>query len=120
MRSLILVLTAFPLLAAAPAATGAPGLEAAFGNTIVSTHPDGRQAKLWLSRDGTWAAESRKHERSGGTWRLKGKKLCLTQTKPHRGLMTLCKTFPAVRLGMSWQDKAFNGDRVTNKVVAGR
>ena len=26
----------------------------AFGSTIVSTYPDGRQAELWLKRDGTY------------------------------------------------------------------
>ena len=34
-------------------AAGPSGLQAAFRNTVVSTYPDGRQAQLWLAKDGS-------------------------------------------------------------------
>ena len=40
--------------ATAPAVSPPAQVEAAFANTIVSTYPDGRQAKLWLNPDGTY------------------------------------------------------------------
>jgi len=61
-------------------------LEKAFGSTIVSTYPDGRQAELWLQRDGSYTAEGRRHDRSSGTWQIKADKsatkLCLKQRRP--------------------------------------
>ena len=47
------VLASAALLCAAPAASAAPDLAPAFAGTIVSTYPDGRQAKLWLNPDGS-------------------------------------------------------------------
>ena len=52
---------------AAAAATGAGDMakvKIAFGNTIVSTYPDGRQAQLWLHPDGSYTAEGRRLDRS--------------------------------------------------------
>jgi len=89
-------------------------LAPAFGNTIVSTHPDGRKAKLWLNADHSFTAQGRKGNRERGTWKIKGGKLCLKQ-----GLLSYCKAFPKVRLGATWRDRAVNGDMVTNALVAG-
>ena len=104
------------LLAASPAAAITEAdLAPAFGNTIVSTHPDGRQAKLWLNPDHTFTAQGRKGNRERGTWSVRGGKLCLKQ-----GLLSYCKRFPQVSVGAIWRDKAVNGDMVTNALVAGR
>ncbi len=103
-------LIAAPMIALA-APVVAPDLTPAFGNTIVSTHPDGRQAKLFIHADHTYAAESRAGSRSGGTWTIKGAKLCLTQKLPHPGLFSYCKTIPAIALGRSWSDTAVTGER---------
>ena len=97
----------------------APDLSPAFGNTIVSTHPDGRKARLFIHADHTYAAQSRAGSRSGGTWTIKGQKLCLSQKQPHPGLFTFCKTVPPVALGHPWSDTAVTGERVTNEVVKG-
>jgi hypothetical protein len=109
------------LLALAPwAAVATTGLEPAFGNSIVSTHPDGRQAKLWLDGDGTYSAQGRRGERSGGVWKAKGEKLCLSQRRPIPIPFSFCKAFARVHVGSTWYDTAFNGDKVTNRLVAGR
>ena len=42
---------ALTLLAAPGLAFAAPRIETVFGNTIVSTYPDGRMAYLWLRPD---------------------------------------------------------------------
>jgi len=103
-----------------PASAQATALAPAFGNSIVSTHPDGRQARLWLNRDSTYSAQGRRGERSGGVWTLKGEKLCLTQKRPIPIPFSYCKAFPHVDVGSAWSDTAFNGDKVKNRLVAGR
>jgi hypothetical protein len=49
-----LVLFSILLLAPPVALAETSPLELAFSNTIVSTYPDGRKAKLWLNRDGSY------------------------------------------------------------------
>ena len=95
-------------------------LVAAFGNTIVSTHPDGRQAKLLLNRDFTYSAQGRQGQRSGGDWKLDSGKVCLTQRQPYPIPFSYCKALPHVAVGSSWSDTAVTGETVTNRVVAGR
>lgn len=107
-------------LAGVAAAEPATGLEPAFGNTIVSTHPDGRQAKLWLNADHTFQAQGRAGNRSSGVWRVRGRRLCLTQRQPVSIPFSYCHTYPRVTLGARWRDRAVNGDAVVNAVVAGR
>ncbi len=115
-RLAALALVAVMAVAASPAAAVTEAdLRAAFGNTIVSTHPDGRKAKLWLNADRTFTAQGRKGNRERGTWSIKGGKLCLKQ-----GLLSYCKAFPRVSVGSTWRDKAVNGEMVTNALVAGR
>ena len=47
-------------------------LEPAFANTIVSPYPDGRQAKAWLNRDGSYRGQGRSGRITGGKWTIKG------------------------------------------------
>ncbi|MGZ9099559.1 MAG: hypothetical protein ACXW3O_07645, partial [Brevundimonas sp.] len=63
---------ALVIAGASSALAQASSLEPAFGNTIVSTHPDGRQARLWLSADHTFRAQGRRGNRSSGVWRVRG------------------------------------------------
>lgn len=118
---LLAALIAAPMAAlSTPAPNGAPDLSPAFGNTIVSTHPDGRTAKLFINADHTYRAESRAGSRSGGTWTIKRAKLCLSQKQPHPGLFSYCKAVPPVAIGRPWSDIAVTGERVTNEVVKGQ
>jgi hypothetical protein len=113
-------LVALTAASAAPRGHAASPLEPAFGAAIVSTHPDGRKARLWLQRNGAYAAQGRAGERSSGVWKLKGAKLCLTQRKPVPIPIHYCKAFPHVKLGQRWPDVAVNGDKVVNELVPGR
>ncbi|MBI1406217.1 MAG: hypothetical protein GC145_08845 [Caulobacter sp.] len=101
------------VLAAAPAA-----IAPAIGAAIVSTHPDGRTASLRLHADHSYDARGRDGGLSSGRWSMKDGKVCLSQKKPFPGLFRICKAFPRVAVGDSWEDTAFNGDKVTNRIVA--
>ena len=106
-------------LAAGKAEADEPDLTLTFGSTIVSTHPDGRQAKLWIHSDHTYAALSRAGKSSGGSWKVKGQKLCLSQRRPFPGPFSYCKTIPLLTVGEAWSDTASNGDRVSNFIIRG-
>ena len=108
---------AISVLGSTALAAEASSLKPAFGAAIVSTHPDGRTAKLWLKADGTYSAEGRKGQKSGGVWAVKKGKLCLSQKRPYPGPFSFCKGIPPVKAGAVWSDKAFNGEPVTNRLV---
>jgi hypothetical protein len=98
-------------------------LEKAFGSTIVSTYPDGRQAELWLKRDGTYEAEGRRHDRTGGVWTVKtekdGPKLCLKQRRPFPAPFSYCPEVPEDGVEHPWTGRAFTGEKITIRLVHG-
>jgi hypothetical protein len=65
-----------------------------FGNTVISTYPDGRSQKIWLSQDGTWTGLSRRGNPLAGTWSTKGDKVCLKQTHPPMFGLSFCQALP--------------------------
>jgi len=101
------------------AATAAP-LDQAFGNTILSTYPDGRTAELWLQPGGGYTAEGRKGDPSSGHWSTKGEKLCLKQSKPMSSLISFCTAVPANGLRDGWTSKAVSGETIKVRLVQGR
>ena len=109
-------LAAASLMGAAPAPAG---LEAAFGNTIVSTYPDGRTAELRLQRDGRYTAEGRRHDPSSGKWTAKGDKLCLKQSSPIPAPFAFCAPMIRGGVGTTWTGKAVTGEAIRLKLVAG-
>lgn len=111
------ILAAGIALAAAAMVAPIPAeLGKAFGNTVVSTYPDGRTGLLWLKRDGIYDAKGRRRTPSSGTWSLKGGKVCLKQVKPMRAPISYCTPLPS---GSTWKAKAVTGEPITVKVVAG-
>lgn len=110
---------ALAVLAAPAAALAAPQMEAVFGNTIVSTYPDGRTAYLWLKADGTYSLLNRKRETSGGAWALKGERVCLRQSTPMPMPITYCTPAPEGDGAAPWPAKALTGEKVFLKVVKG-
>ena len=105
-------------------ATTADGrLEVAFGSTIISTYPDGREAELWLKRDGTYESEGRRHDRSGGVWQIKGDdkqghQLCMKQHRPIPAPFSFCTPCPE-RLDRPWMAKAYTGEQISVRLVHG-
>ena len=115
-----ITLTALALVAAVPClAAQASALHETFGNTIVSTYPDGRKAELWLHPDGSYDAEGRKHDRSSGHWKIKGEKLCLKQSHPFSFPFTYCTPLVQGEVGASWRGKAVTGEAIQIKLVRG-
>ena len=112
--------SAAALLATPAVADPRADLEPAFSNTIVSTYPDGRQAKLWLNRDGTYRAQGRRGKPSSGRWSIKGQQVCLKQTRPFPGPFSYCTPIRKGGVGTSWTGKAVTGERIRIKLVAGR
>jgi hypothetical protein len=96
-----------------------PMLDKAFGSTIVSTYPDGRQAELWLKRDGSYTAAGRRKDRSSGHWQVKDDKLCLRQQKPLSLPISYCTPLPADGMDKAWSAKSVGGDPITIKLVKG-
>lgn len=83
---------------------------AAFGNTVVSTYPDGRSMKIWLRPDGRWEGVGRTGVALAGKWRLKKGKVCLRQAKPPTLPLAYCTPFPAdSRPGVQWTGRDFGG-----------
>ena len=113
---------AIAILLIPPGAMAAPppDLRPAFANTIVSTYPDGRKAKLWLNSDGSYRAQGRRGKPSSGKWTLKGEKLCLKQQKPMAGPFSYCTPIKRGGVGTSWIGKAVTGERIRIERVAGR
>lgn len=112
------LLLTFGLVAAPLAALAADAspLERAFGNTVVSSYPDGRTALLWLKKDGTYSAKGRRRTASSGSWSLKADKVCLKQAKPQAVPFRYCTELPS---GTSWKAKAVTGEPITLKIVKG-
>ena len=123
MTRLIAVLAALPavaLIAAEPSAASPGSVQAAFGNTVVSTYPDGRTGLLWMKPDGTYSAVGRRRTPSSGTWRVNGDLVCLKQRKPRSAPISYCTRFPNGGVGTSWQARAVTGEKITIKLVRGR
>lgn len=108
---------AAPLPAAAQPSAARPDVSAAFGNTVVSTYPDGRKGHLWINADGTYAATGRRKKPSSGTWSVKGAKICLKQKKPSAAPFSYCTTAPVG--AESWTAKAITGEKITVRIVPG-
>jgi hypothetical protein len=99
---------------------GAGFLAPALTNTIVSTYPDGRTAKLWLREGGIYVAEGREHEPSNGHWRVRDGKLCLTQTRPFAFGFVYCTLLSQFSSGTRWTSKAVTGETIEIRLERGR
>jgi hypothetical protein len=92
----------------------------AFGNTIVSTYPDGRTGETWLKADGTYTGLGRKKtDPSSGHWTIKGDSICLKQSKPFAFGATFCIKVPQAGLETGFKSKAYTGEMTTITLVHG-
>ena len=117
----VILLASAPALASAapPAASDSP-VAVAFGNTIVSTYPDGRFQQIWLQPDGRWTGLSRTRKDLAGTWTVKGDKVCMRQQKPPTLPFSYCTPIPPdARVGVTWSAKDFGGTPIRMKLVDG-
>jgi hypothetical protein len=105
------------LAGGADAVVSSSPISSAFGNTIVSTYPDGRTAELWLQPSGGYSAKGRRGDPSSGRWRIKGQRICLTQSHPFPAPFSYCTGIP--RAG-TWSAKAVTGELIHVRIVPGR
>ncbi len=117
MRAILSVL-AFAAACPCLAAETSP-VDPAFGNTIVSTYPDGRKAELWLHPDGSYSAEGRGHDPSSGHWKVKDEKLCLKQARPFSFPFSFCTPVIQGGIGTTWTTKAVTGEPIRVQLVKG-
>lgn len=95
-------------------------VRAAFGNTVLSTYPDGRSQKVWLHPNGKWTGLSRRGNNLAGTWTVKGQKVCFKQTKPPTLPISFCSDFPDhPTVGVSWTSKDLTGTPIKLSLVRG-
>jgi hypothetical protein len=113
------MLIAAALLALPATGQAAAKIDAAFGNTIVSTYPDGRTGHLWIAKDGTYAYAGRRKTPSSGRWSIKGDEVCLKQRKPTAAPFTYCTAAPGGGVGTTWSAKAVTGEKIRVKLVKG-
>ena len=116
-----LLISAFMITIASPAlAKSEPSADAslapAFKGTIVSTYPDGRKGKLWLSEDGTYKASGRRGDKSNGHWTLKADKVCLKQSSPVPTPFSFCTPKPS---STTWTAKAVSGEPIKVHIESG-
>lgn len=91
-----------------------------FGNTLVSTYPDGRTARAWLSPDGRFEGQGRRGGRNAGTWRVRDGKVCFSLRRPVIVPGSYCTPIVRGDVGTRWNARAVTGEPITVQLVAGR
>ncbi|MGI8841639.1 MAG: hypothetical protein ACR2F8_12790 [Caulobacteraceae bacterium] len=119
MVALGMVTTALPGGAGAVAAAASP-VSPAFGNTILSTYPDGRTAEIWLNPDGSYTGQGRRHDPSSGHWKVSGGKLCFKQSRPFPVPFSDCFPLPSGGIARPWAGKAPSGEATRIQIKPGR
>ena len=120
MRFTALALLALPLALLAGPALAAPPIEAAFGNTIVSTYPDGRTQHIWFEPGGAYTGKGRRGQDTSGRWSLKGEEVCLRQLRPFPAPILYCTPIPSNAATATWTSKAVDGQPIKLKLVRGK
>ena len=116
---IVLVLSALAVAGSALADTQA-SVARAFGNTIVSTYPDGRKSEIWLKADGSYTGLGRKkNDPSSGRWRVKNDKICFKQGEPKTVPISVCIKVPESGLEKGFPNKAVTGEMTTVTLVHG-
>jgi hypothetical protein len=106
---------------AAPSGGGdASPLAAAFGNTVLSTYPDGETAMLYLNKDGSYTGQGRHAEFVDGRWSLRPSKVCFRQSRPFPVPFAICRPLVTPAIGDVWTAKAVTGETLTVTLLAGR
>ena len=90
----------------------------AFGNTVVSSYPDGTSQKIWLHADGSWDGVSRKGKHLAGHWTLRDDKVCLRQSSPPSLPISYCTSVPASG-DAQWASKDVLGRPITLSLMKG-
>jgi hypothetical protein len=96
------------------------GVAAAFGNTVISSYPDGTSQKIWLHADGSWSGLSRRNVSLEGRWTIRSDKVCLRQTRPATLPISYCTPLPASsQPGVKWAGRDVAGRSITLSLMKG-
>ena len=90
----------------------------AFGNTVVSSYPDGTSQKIWLHPDGSWDGVSRKGKHLAGHWTLRDSKVCLRQSSPPTLPISYCTAVPTSG-DAQWSSKDVLGRPIPPSLMKG-
>ena len=111
-----------------PALAGS--MEGRFGNTVVSTYPDGSTMKVFYNKDGTLSAkltQGAKVTDTTGKWRVDGANVCLTMQATvaiFEAAKERCVVLNGDKVGDKWQitakDASGKDITVNATIVAGR
>ncbi len=111
------LLTAALMTQAAPTAAD---LAPTFGNTLLSTYPDGRTARMWLQPGGRFEGRGRRGGLSSGVWRVRNGEVCLSQRRPIPLPGAFCTPIVRGGIGTRWTARAVTGETIQVQLVAGR
>ena len=92
----------------------------AYGNTVMSTYPDGNWVKHWFNPDGTYEAHFWDGRHLNARWTAQGEQVCLTEIRPRMLLPRFCTPMVQAGIGQTWTSRDPLGRRVQNRLVAGR
>ena len=109
----------FIALAAQASADTQASVARAFGNTIVSTYPDGRKTETWLTADGAYTSMGRRRDTSDGHWTIKGDKVCFKQSHPFPAPFSVCVKVPTSGMESGFTNKAVTGEMTKVTLVKG-
>lgn len=114
----ILIATAAVALTAGVAL--ADNLAGYYGNTVVTTGPDGAAAKTKINKDGTYVTTLPDGKTTNGTWAWKDPTTaCFTQTAPAPAAPA-CFKIDEHKVGDSWTGKGADGKTdVKYSLIAG-
>lgn len=99
---------------------GAADLAPAIGNTLLSTYPDGRTARLWLQAGGRYEGQGRRGGMNAGVWRVRDGQVCFSQRRPLPIPGSFCTPIVRGGVGTRWTAKAVTGETIRVELVAGR
>ena len=99
--------------------TGAD-LAPAFGNTLLSTYPDGRTARMWLQPGGRFEGRGRRGGASSGVWRVRDGEVCFSQRRPVPLPGRYCTPIVRGGVGTHWTARAVTGETIRVDLIAGR
>lgn len=117
-RTVVAGYAAFAALNAQAAEPGA--VSAAFGNTVISSYPDGTSQKIWLHADGSWNGISRHNVALSGRWTQRDDKVCMRQTQPPTLPISYCTPLPAnSQPGVQWSGRDVAGRAITLSLTKG-
>jgi hypothetical protein len=117
------ILLGAAILALSAGVALADNLAGYYGNTVVTTMPDGSVIKTKVNKDGTYSSALPNGTTAKGTWAWKdATTACFTQTEPAppAGSAPACFPIDAHKVGDTWTGKGADGKTdVKYSIVAG-